>query len=238
VPAGDLPTGREGPHVFVEDLEAPAIDGADRHHLERVLRLRPGDPLTVSDGAGRWRACRYGTRLEIIGDVIAVAAAKPPITIAFAVTKGERPELVVQKMTELGVDRIVPFTAARSVARWSGGRADRHGERLRRVAREAAMQSRRVRLPEVSDVATFDEVAALPRAALAERHGSPPTLTRPVLIIGPEGGWTDTERGAGLPEVGLGPGVLRSETAAITAAAVLTALRARIVTASDTKRSE
>ena len=74
-------------------------------------------------------------------------APRPKLTIGFALIKGGRPELVVQKLTELGVDAIVPFTAEHSVARWDANRATRHIERLRRVAREAAMQSRQVRIP-------------------------------------------------------------------------------------------
>jgi 16S rRNA (uracil1498-N3)-methyltransferase len=145
------------------------------------------------------------------------------------VPKGERPELIVQKLTELGIDRIVPFTAARSVVRWDAERAARHIDRLRRVSREAAMQSHRMWLPIIDELRTFDEVAALPGAALAEAGGGPPTLGRPVVLIGPEGGWTGDEVGVGLPCVGLGRHVLRAETAAIAAAAALGLLRAGLV---------
>ena len=111
----------------------------------------------------------------------------PPITIAFALVKGERPELAVQKLTELGVDRIVPFVAERSVVRWDAAKADRQAARLRAIAREAAMQCRRRWLPEVAELATFAEAAALPGAALADRDGEPPTLARPVVLVGPGG---------------------------------------------------
>ena len=226
--AGALPSGRAGPHVFVDDVDDPSLDDGDRHHLERVLRVRAGDPITVSDGRGRWRPCRMpapGDAPEPAGAVVAVARAEPPITIAFALTKGERPELTVQKLTELGVDRIVPFTAARSVVRWDDGRVARHAERLRRVAREAAMQCRRVHLPEVVDPTDFAAVAALPGAVLADRDGAPPDLRHPTVLVGPEGGWDPAERAAGLAAVRLSPLVLRAETAAITAGALLGALR-------------
>jgi 16S rRNA (uracil1498-N3)-methyltransferase len=219
------------PWVFVDDVDAPSLGDTDRHHLERVLRVRLGDPVVVSDGGGRWRdgVLAEGGAVEPTSATESAPRATPPITIAFALTKGERPELAVQKLTELGVDRIVPFAARRSVVRWDRERAAAQVGRLRRVAREAAMQSRRAWLPEVDELRTFEEVTRLPGAALADRAGAPPSLARPTVLVGPEGGWTDDERGAGPPAIGLGPNVLRAETAAIAAAAVLGALRARLV---------
>ena len=220
-------------HAFVTDPEAPELDADDRHHLLRVLRVRPGEEVTVSDGAGRWRPCRLGPHgaLEPTGDVVVVPRPGPAVGVALALTKGDRPELGVQKLTELGVDRILPFVADRSVARWEGDRAERHVARLRRVAREAAVQARLTILPEVTDLSDFPSVAGLPGAALCDRGGGPPGLDRPVLLVGPEGGWSDAERDRGLPVVGLGPTILRAETAAIAAGALLTALRAGAVVA-------
>jgi len=219
------------PHVFVADVAAPVLDDEDRHHLERVLRTRVGEEVTVADGRGGWRRCAFtaGGGLEPVGEVEQRPAPMPAITVAFALTKGEKPETAVQKLTELGVDRIVPFAAARSVARWDGDRAERHVARLRKVAREAAMQSRRAQLPIVDDVVDFAAAAAIPGACLADAGGAPPSLDRPVVLVGPEGGWSDEERAAGLPTVGLGPFVLRAETAALTAGALLGALRAGFV---------
>lgn len=220
-----------GPWVFIDDINAPRLSTDDRHHLERVLRLRVGDPLVVSDGAGRCRAGSLGDSGAVvpIAEIELVARARRTITVAFAITKGERPELAVQKLTELGVDWIVPFVAARSVARWDGDRAKGHLQRLRRVARESSMQCRRAWLPEIADLASFAEAAALPGASIADRDGSPPTLDRPTVLVGPEGGWTDDERACGLPSVGLGSHVLRAETAAIAAATILGALRDGLV---------
>jgi 16S rRNA (uracil1498-N3)-methyltransferase len=219
------------PHVFVADVAAPVLDDDDRHHLERVLRVRVGEEVTVADGRGGWRTCAFavGGGLEPTGEVEQRPAPAPPITVAFALTKGEKPETAVQKLTELGVDRIVPFAAARSVARWDGERAERHLARLRKVAREAAMQCRRAHLPVVDDVVDFAVAAALPGACLADAGGAPPSLDRPVVLVGPEGGWSDEERAAGLPTVGLGTFVLRAETAASAAGALLGALRAGLV---------
>ena len=91
------------------------------------------------------------------------AALEPALTVVFAPTKGERPEWVVQKLTELGIDRIVPLRSERSVVRWSGQRGQATAERLRRVAREAAAQCRRVWLPEVADTIAFEDLGALGR---------------------------------------------------------------------------
>ena len=216
--------------AFVGDLEAPELDADDRHHLERVLRLRPGDELTVSNGAGAWRRCRYGPALEPVGEVHRDPAPRPPLTVGFALTKGERPEWTVQKLTELGIDRIAPFAGDRSVVRWDGDEtlAIKLG-RLRRVARQAAMQSRRAWLPVVEDLTTFTGLADRPGAAMADSQGQPPSLSWPVVLVGPEGGWSPDEEGRGLPRVGLGPQVLRAETAAVAAGAVLAVLRAGLV---------
>ena len=220
-------------HAFVPDPEAPELGDDDLHHLLRVLRVRPGEEVTVSDGAGRCRPCRMGPGglLEPAGEVVVVPRPRPAVAVGVALTKGDRPEVAVQKLTELGVDRILPFVADRSVARWEGERGVRHVGRLRRVAREAAVQARLTFLPEVADLTDFASVAALPGAARCDRGGGPPGLDRPVLLVGPEGGWSDAERDRGLPVVGLGPTTLRAETAAIAAGALLTALRAGAVVA-------
>lgn len=221
--------GGTAPHVVVADVGAPVLGDPDRHHLERVRRLRPGDPLSVTDGAGRWRWCRFGPDLEPAGDVQVDARPAPLLTVAFALVKGARPELVVEKLTELGVDRIVPFVAERSVVRWDGAKQARQGERLERIAREAAMQCRRTWLAEVAPVATFADVIALPGASAADRGGGPPSLERPTVLVGPEGGWSEVERRQLPPVVGFGPTVLRAETAAVAAGAVLAGLRAGVV---------
>jgi 16S rRNA (uracil1498-N3)-methyltransferase len=149
--------------------------------------------------------------------------------VAFALVKGDKPELAVQKLTELGVDRIVPFVAARSVVRWDGERAAKAQVRLAAVARAAAAQSHRPRLPVVEPLADLADLARRPGAARADRGGAPPSLEHPTVLVGPEGGWAPEERALGLPTVALGPTVLRAETASVTAGALLTALRAGLV---------
>jgi 16S rRNA (uracil1498-N3)-methyltransferase len=225
---GDAPDGGDGPHVFVDDLEAPQITDDDRHHLA-VLRVRAGDSITVSDGAGRWRRARFGPTVDPVGEVTLVRRSAPTITVAFAPVKGDRPEWVVQKLTELGVDRIVVMETERSVVRWRGERATAQTARLRRISREAAMQSRQCYLPEVVPPLGFTEALALRGACLAQRDGRPPDLDCPVVLVGPEGGWSDRELAADLPRVRLSASVLRSETAAVAAGVLLTGLRSALV---------
>jgi 16S rRNA (uracil1498-N3)-methyltransferase len=217
------------PLVFVEDLDAPVLDPGDDHHLRRVLRVPDGATLTVADGHGAWRRASYGREITPESTVFDEPSRSPELTVAFAVVKGDRPELVVQKLTELGIDRIVPFVASRSVVRWDVDRAARNVERMRRVARESAMQCRRARLPVVEELTDFGDVVARPGAALADFGGDPPTLVHPTIVIGPEGGWSDDERARAAARVSLATHVLRAETAAITAASLLSGLRASLV---------
>jgi 16S rRNA (uracil1498-N3)-methyltransferase len=228
--------------VFVDDPAAPVLTESDAHHLLDVLRLRAGEVVAASDGAGRWTTCRLalgptgGGRgagwptLEVEGPVRTQPRESPEVTVAFAPVKGDRPEWVVQKLTELGVDRIVPVRAVRSVVRWEGERGDRVVDRLRRVAHQAAAQSRRPWLPEVAGVTTLDGLLALTghQPLLAHFGGGRPTLDAPVVAVGPEGGWDESERDR-RTLVGLGPTVLRAETAAVAAGALLCGLRSGVV---------
>ncbi len=221
-----MPPGGVGPLVFVDDVDHPELDDADRHHLQRALRLRVGDPFLVADGAGSWRPVRLGDPVELVGDVVVDSRPDPPLTVGLAPTKGDRPEWAVQKLTELSIDHIVILRTERSIIRWEGDRVAPHLERLRRIAREAAMQSRRSWLPTVDGVHTL---ADHPDAALADPGGRPLTLGDGVVLCGPEGGWSDDERAEARDRVGLGPAVLRAETAAVTAGALLAALRHGLV---------
>jgi 16S rRNA (uracil1498-N3)-methyltransferase len=208
----------------VEDVEEPVLSADDRHHLARVLRLRDGDPLTVCDAAGRWRPARFGDRLEPSGDVVEVPPPAREVAVGFTLIKSGRSELVVQKLTELGVDRILLLAAERSVVKWDDGKVAANLERLARVVRESGMQSRRVRLPVLESLQRVSVAAHGPGVAMAEPGGSGLDGDVGLLLIGPEGGWTDAELGD-RRRVGLGSTVLRAETAAIAAGALMVALR-------------
>jgi 16S rRNA (uracil1498-N3)-methyltransferase len=231
--------GGSAPHVIVDDVATPALSVDDRHHLSRVRRIRPGDPLSVTDGNGSWRWCRFGDEIEPESEVVLDAVPFPRLCVAFALVKGERPELVVQKLTELGIDLIVPFVADRSVVRWDGSKAEKNHERLVKVAREASAQSRRVWLPTVTTVCGFDSLSGHGEFVRADRGGffsGPANGMAPTAIaIGPEGGWSEREIHAMPDSVGLGPNVLRAETASIAAATLLAALRSGIVAIAEVR---
>lgn len=230
-------------HVFVEMLdETVYVGGEDGHHLQRVRRLRAGEKVTAADGTGRWR--QYVVARSAQGHVALTAddviwrepAVTPGLAVAFALSKGPKPETVVSGLTELGVDRIVPFRSARSVVRWEGDRIPPAMARLRRVAREAAMQCRRARLPEVAEPVDLATVVAHPAVVVGDTAGVPVSeLVAPdggewLAVVGPEGGLDAAERdrlasGPGAVRLAVGPYVLRTETAAVAVAAVLTARR-------------
>jgi 16S rRNA (uracil1498-N3)-methyltransferase len=135
----------------------------------------------------------------------------------------------VQKLTELGIDRIWPLLTERTVVRLAGDEAKRRAERLRRVAREAAAQSRRPWLPEVRDpcdlATALAELAGTSGGALlAEPGGGPLTRATDAVLVGPEGGWAPGELACGLDRLDLGSSVLRAETAAVVAGALLSAV--------------
>jgi 16S rRNA (uracil1498-N3)-methyltransferase len=247
-PAG----GPEGPDpvlsaaaamVFVDDPATPMVTESDAHHLLDVLRLRHGELVVAADGAGSWTPCRMaarppgrgasdpGSTLVVDGPLQHRPRPEVAVTVAFAPAKGDRPEWVVQKLTELGVDRIVPIRTARSVVRWDGERGPRAVERLRRVAKEASAQSRRLWLPDVDGVATVAElvVGEAPPPCLAQPGGGPPSLAHPVVAVGPEGGWDDDELAGLEGRVGLGPTVLRAETAAVVVGSLLCGIRSGVV---------
>jgi 16S rRNA (uracil1498-N3)-methyltransferase len=212
---------RSAAHVVVVDLDNPEFDAETRHHLERVLRLRSGTDITMTDGRGRWRSGRTGVEVTPTSDVFSEPRLMPAITIACALTKGDKPELTVQKLTEIGVDTIMWFESDRSVVQWDARKHLAVAERLGRIARSAVEQSRRCYLPTIEIGVRFDDLVARSDAALGETTGRALSLDRACVLVGPEGGWSERERATDTPLVALGDHVLRAETAAIVAGALL-----------------
>jgi 16S rRNA (uracil1498-N3)-methyltransferase len=208
-------------HVFVDAVDDPLLADDDRHHLFRVLRLRDGEPVSVSDGRGRWRLCTaQDGALVSAGSVEFVDPPLVRCTIAVAIPKGDRVDWMVQKLTEVGAHHIVLLHCERSVVRWDGERGHKQLARLQRVAREASMQSRRIWLPEVTGPVALADVLG-PNAVVADPAGAV-WRTADTIVIGPEGGFSPgeleaaTAAGSGL--ISLGDQVLRVETAAVVAA--------------------
>jgi 16S rRNA (uracil1498-N3)-methyltransferase len=239
------------PHFFAgapEPGEAVVLSSEDAGHAVRSLRLRVGDEFTSSDGRGAVATCRVvrAERLLVEGEVVdrsQESRPRPSLTVVLAPPKGDRLTWAVQKLVEVGADEIVLVEASRTVRRWQGERAYRVGPRLAAVAREAAKQSRRRFEPAVSGPVPWDEaVVPSPLGVLVvlwERAGDgllerlPPQAPDEVtLVIGPEGGIPEEDvRGAeraGAAVASLGPNVLRTETAAVAAAAVTLARYGRL----------
>ena len=212
-------------HVFVDAIDAPVLDEVDAHHLLRVLRVKPSDAVTVSDGKGKWCSAVLNADASInaTSEVFTTVAPSWHLTVAFSLVKGDRPEWTVQKLTEIGIDEIVVLApTVRSVVRWDHDRSNKNIERLRRVAREAAMQSRRTWLPNVHGVTEMSTIANL---FIADPSGVCLDASHRAIAVGPEGGFApqETEDCDGL--VSLGDTVLRAETAAVSAAVLMSDYR-------------
>jgi 16S rRNA (uracil1498-N3)-methyltransferase len=219
------------------------LTGAEAHHAGTVKRLTVGELALLTDGRGGLAEARVAevtrdrVRFEVL-DRWVLPEPQPRFTVVQALPKGERAEIAVELLTELGADEIVPWAAARSVAIWRGDKAARGVEKWRRTALEAAKQSRRGRIPVVAELAGSDAVASRIAAAelavlLDAEAGQPlagialPASGEVLLVVGPEGGLAPAELAVftkhGARPARLGPEVLRTSTAGAAALAVLSA---------------
>ncbi|WP_322409003.1 16S rRNA (uracil(1498)-N(3))-methyltransferase [Microbacterium invictum] len=215
------------------------LTGAEAKHAATVRRVRVGETVTVGDGAGVWveGACESVSPSEVVVRVAErteIPAPVPRVILVQALAKGDRDELAVQAATELGVDEIIPWQAARSISRWDAAKATKGRERWQTIAREAAKQAHRAWVPVVS--------APITTAAITSRAGSDlvvvlePTATerlsaltpagRDILVVvGPEGGIAPEELasldGAGATLRRMGESILRTSTAGPAALAVI-----------------
>lgn len=233
------------PPLFLVDAMPSGVtatlDGDEARHASTVLRLKPGEVLQLSDGAGAAARCavdevRPGREPELQLSVVerwTVPQPEPLVTVVQALAKGDRGELAVELATEAGADAVVPWRAARSVARWEDGpRGAKALQRWRASARAATKQARRAWLPPVREAVSTPELLELVRAAAAtvvldgDAAGGIADVEWPaagevLLVVGPEGGMTDDERdgllAAGAQAARLGPSVLRTSTAAAVA---------------------
>jgi 16S rRNA (uracil1498-N3)-methyltransferase len=235
-------------HFLLDDLatqqpgDAVVLAGAEAHHAATVRRVRVGEEVTIGDGRGAWLTgeCESVAPREVVVRVLArtdAAAPHPRIVLVQALAKGDRDELAVQAATELGVDEIVPWQAARSISRWDSAKAEKGRARWRAIVREAGKQAHRAWLPDVTPVVTTADLAR--RSTTAAVLVLEPTSETPlsslrfdgtdeiVLVVGPEGGIAPEELGtlnaAGATSVRLGDTVLRTSTAGPAALAVVSA---------------
>lgn len=235
------------PHFFADDVAGDRIvlSGEEARHAIRVLRIRPGETITVSDGRGAVVEALVaeaggGKLMADVKDRRTVAALVPALHVFHAIPKAGKLDVVVQKLTEVGADVIRAFPAARSVARWDDRKAAEQTRRLSVIARQAAKQSRRAWLPEVLLPARLEATdLPVPTYVLHEEATARLLETLPEqtpaavgLVVGPEGGLTAEEvdglTARGATAVSLGPLVLRTETAALAASVVLLSRYARI----------
>lgn len=218
-----------------------SVSGEEARHAGQVVRLRVGERVDLVDGHGRRLE---GTVHSISRDRLDVSVTRdirepdpaPRIVVVQALAKGERGEQAVAAMTEVGVDVIVPWSAEHCVARWSGERAERGVAKWQTVARAAAKQARRSRVPDVRHLhstADLESLVASSSLALCLDESADVPLSTTVIpdhgdvviVVGPEGGLSDAERARlvrwGAARVRLGPTVLRTSTAGPVGAALV-----------------
>jgi 16S rRNA (uracil1498-N3)-methyltransferase len=232
--------------VFYGSVDGSVVrlTGEEAHHAAVVRRIAVGERIIVADGRG---AGVCGPVVAVSRDAVDIApetpvvepAPVPRLVVVQALAKGDRGELAVELLTEVGVDVVVPWAASRCVVQLRGERADKTLSRWASTARAAAKQARRLRIPEVRDLASTRDVAALLGDAslavvLHEAATVPlsdvlvPESGDVVVVVGPEGGITDEELAAfGVAPVRLGPTVMRTSTAGAAAAAALLARTSR-----------
>jgi 16S rRNA (uracil1498-N3)-methyltransferase len=214
------------------------VEGPEAHHAVAVRRLAVGEPVVLTDGAGLLAECEVtetgkGRLVAVVRALTAVPRPEPEIVVVQALPKGDRGELAVELLTEVGVARIVPWAAERSVAVWRGDRAAKSLARWQATAREAAKQARRAWFPEVTPLASTADVCALLAAAplgLVLHEDATAGLPEQVpdgvvVVVGPEGGLAPDEldrmTAAGARPVRLGSEVLRTSTAGAAAVSAL-----------------
>jgi len=228
-----------GPVTGVGVGDLVTLTGPEARHAVVVRRTRVGEQVVLVDGAGTSATCAVTetSKSSLSAAVTHVSldpAPTPSVTVVQAIPKGERAELAVEVLTEVGVDRIVPWAAARCVGTWRGDRAAKSLARWRATARESGKQSRRAWLPEVTEMATTADVAAMvgeaDLAVVLHEGGVAPMSSLDLegvgsilVVVGPEGGITDEE----LAQLGaahvvrMGESVLRTSTAGVAAVAAL-----------------
>lgn len=235
-------------HVSTERLintsagEYVTLDGDEGYHAATVQRIQVGESVLLADGEGRLahgNVVDVPAKDQVLVEVVAITVAPPPqprVLVVQAIPKGDRGELAVEMLTEVGVDVVIPWAAQRCVAQWKGDKEDKGVAKWRTAAREAAKQSRRPRTPQITNLASTKDVIRLisetQHAWVLHEDGdvrlsgiSVPIQGDLLLVVGPEGGVSSEEleafSNAGAQVVRLGPTVLRTSTAGTVAAGIV-----------------
>ena len=232
------------PKKNIQD-EKGTITGQELDHLKKVLRLRPGDRVTLFDGEGWEHEGIIQSYTARVGEIRILKSYQPgrefslDITLAQALGKGEKMDFVVEKATELGVRTIVPFLSSHTVPRLDGKKVERRHARWKKIALSATKQSGRTRIPEILELSDFGGLVRRPWPCelkllfwekesvqgLSQIRGQPPHLDSLLLVIGPEGGFSPDEASeamrCGFKAIRLGRRILRSETAALVALSIV-----------------
>ncbi len=204
---------------IVEDPDRPSLGRDDEHHLRTVLRARSGEEIVVTDGRGSWSLCEVNDAGLSRVTPVHVDPPTPLTSLYLAPLKGDRSEWAVAKATELGVGRIVPLISQHLVVKFKGETREKIVARWRRIAREASGQCRRTYEIVVDEPVHVSDVPAV--VSVADFDGDPDWSGVRAVAIGPEGGWGPEEWATDRHRVGLGPTVLRAETAGVVAASIL-----------------
>lgn len=221
--------------VYVKDLNSCQLDQESYHHLKNVLRIKDKEYAIISDGKGKWRLCESNllktepnkSDLIPISEICSINTEHHNISIGFSITKTSNSELCVQKLTELGIKNIVPFISDRTTIKLNGQTEIKLHSRFLKIAKSAGEQSRNPYLPNISSITTFKQIVSDlgTKVAIMDKQGKSLTseliATKDILLIGPEGGFSQKELEKVKDKFTLGQTVLRSETATIATAALV-----------------
>ncbi|MCK8826973.1 16S rRNA (uracil(1498)-N(3))-methyltransferase [Natroniella acetigena] len=235
-------------HFFVEPSAMTdgqvTITGQDVRHITRSLRLDSGDKISVADGAGKKYIVELTELTEqfvkgkVQQDFVADVEPATKVTLVQGLPKSKKMDLIAQKTTELGIEQIIPVETERSIVKLKPSKAKRRQKRWQKIAKEAAKQSGRAKIPEVKELTDFEEMLSLAveydlalipweeeEASLKEVIVGNNKVEQVMIVIGPEGGFSKQEveraKEAGIKSVSLGSRILRTETAGLATLSML-----------------
>ena len=206
---------------FVEDIETPLLTRSDWHFLHRALRVKNGDLIRISDGISLFRTCRFGDSLRVIDQPQAIPRHPRTIRLAFGLSRAYRPELVIDKLSEVGVDEVYPCLADRSYLEWDDERCMTETGSWQTISRRAVMRVGGLYLPALKPTVAYRTLLRNSQCAILYGTNCDSLPSDHVVCVGVDEGWSEDERADARLEVDLGVGHLRSESMALAAAYIL-----------------